>query len=85
MDRVSSGSSCSACARGDAQADSDYDLAVFLGRTNGLWAESDGLSRIELQTFDDTGAQFHAIPLPKSAWDDRTGFMGELRREGMEI
>jgi predicted nucleotidyltransferase len=72
-------------ARGDAQADSDYDVAVFLEPINRLWVESDGLSRIELQTFDDTGAQFHVIPLPKSAWDDRTAFMGELRRDGIEI
>jgi predicted nucleotidyltransferase len=72
-------------ARGNAHPNSDYDVAVFLDPINSLWTESDDLSRLELRILDDTGALFHAIPLPPSAWEERTPFMGELRREGLDL
>jgi uncharacterized protein len=65
-------------ARGDARPDSGYDVAVFLD-------PSDELSRLELRILDDTGALIHTIPLPPSAWEERTSFMGELRREGLDL
>jgi hypothetical protein len=72
-------------ARDEARVESDYDVAVFLEPMNGLWSEADGLSRLELRIFDETGAQFNAVPLPGSAWGDRTAFMGELRRDGRDL
>ena len=38
-------------ARGDAQPDSDYDVAVFLRSMEDRWAEFDRLSLIENITF----------------------------------
>jgi uncharacterized protein len=72
-------------ARGDAQADSDYDVAVFLRGYAGHWEESRPLVRIETRLIDDTGALVHAIPLPAGAWTQRTPLMGAVRRDGIDL
>ncbi len=72
-------------ARGDARADSDYDIAVFLRDAGSLWEESGSLAEIETDILCDTGAVINAIPLPSSDHDAQTPFMHELRRDGREI
>ncbi len=72
-------------ARGDARSDSDFDVAVFLHRPEGLWAESGRLANIAADILDDTGAVVNALPFPASAFDARTPLMHELRRDGVDL
>jgi predicted nucleotidyltransferase len=72
-------------ARGDARADSDYDLAVFIKDFGAFSAELDPLVEIETDILCDTGAVINALPFPAGAYAERTGFMHELRRDGRDL
>lgn len=72
-------------ARGDARADSDYDVAVFLRSLPDRWAELDRLAVLRVQFLDETGTFFDAKPYPTAAYDERTPLMHEIRREGVEL
>ncbi len=72
-------------ARGDARADSDYDLAVFLRDFGAFAAELDGLVDVETDILYDTGAVINALPFPAGGYEERTGFMHELRRDGRDL
>jgi len=72
-------------ARGEAQAKSDYDFAVFLSATEGLWRESGRLAEIETDILLDTGAVVNALPFAASAYAEPTPLMHELRRDGLEL
>jgi predicted nucleotidyltransferase len=72
-------------ARGDARSDSDFDVAVFLHRPEGLWAESGRLANIAADILDETGAVVNALPFPASAFGARTPLMHELRRDGVNL
>jgi predicted nucleotidyltransferase len=72
-------------ARGDAHADSDYDIAIFLNDMTDRWNEFDRLADIETQITLDTGAVVHAIPYRTDAYQDRTPLMHEIREEGIDV
>lgn len=72
-------------ARGDAQPDSDYDIAVFLKESEGLWQESGRLADIETAILHDTGAVINALPFSAGAYGARTPLMHELRRDGRDL
>ena len=72
-------------ARGDHTADSDYDIAVFLREPGPLSLELDQLAEISTNLLLDTGAVISAKPFPAGAYQDLTGFMSELRRDGVEL
>jgi predicted nucleotidyltransferase len=72
-------------ARGQARLDSDYDVAVFLNPSEGLWRESGRLAEIETDILFATGAVINALPFPASAYLERTPLMHELRRDGLEL
>jgi len=72
-------------ARGDARPDSDYDVAVFLTKTEGLWRESGRLADIGSTILADTGAIVNALPFPVEAYEARTPLMSELRRDGLDL
>ena len=72
-------------ARGDARADSDYDIALFLRAMPDRMEEMRRLAEMETEILLDTGALINALPFPASAWRERTAFMGEVRREGVEV
>jgi predicted nucleotidyltransferase len=75
-------------ARGDAQPDSDYDVAVFLNGMNGpsdRWAELHRLADLRVKFIDETGAFFDAKPYPAGAYRDRSPLMHEIRREGLDL
>ena len=72
-------------ARGDAQGDSDYDIAVFLVDLRDRWGEARRLSAIETDILDETGAFIHSIPYPAGAYRRRTPLMHEIRREGIDL
>jgi predicted nucleotidyltransferase len=72
-------------ARGDAQDDSDYDVAVFLKDLNDRWAEADKIALAAMNVFDETGVLIHAMPYREGAYQERTPLMHEVRREGIDL
>jgi predicted nucleotidyltransferase len=72
-------------ARGDARADSDYDVAVFLKSLGDRWQEADRIADLASQVMDETGAFIHAMPYPAGAYRNRTPLMHEVRREGIDL
>ncbi len=72
-------------ARGDARADSDYDVAVFLKDSDDLWRDWQRLSAIQLRFLEEGGPFFDAIPFRAASYDDRTPIMHEIRRYGRTL
>ena len=72
-------------ARGEARADSDYDIAVFLHDPAGFYAEADALAAITTEILNETGAVISAMPLNAGSWRERTGFMHEIRKDGIDL
>jgi uncharacterized protein len=72
-------------ARGDAQPDSDYDVAVFIKDPGGFAEDSSRLAAISTDILFDTGAVISATPFPAGAYRERTGFMHELRKDGLDL
>jgi predicted nucleotidyltransferase len=72
-------------ARGDARPDSDYDIALFLRNPASFWDEMGPLSEIETDILYDTGAVISAKPFPAGAYRQRTAFMHEIRRDGLDL
>src|SRR5689334_2990733 len=76
-------------ARGDAEPDSDYDIAVFLHGMNDLdarMAELDRLAKIQTDILYDTGEVICALPYPAGFYNDESmPLMHEIRREGIDL
>ena len=72
-------------ARGDARPDSDYDVAVFLKDLDNFGQEAGRIAEIETDILYDTGAIINAMPFKAGSYQEHTGLMGELRREGLEL
>jgi hypothetical protein len=43
------------------------------------------LAQLEADILYDTGALINALPFPAGAYRERTGFMSELRRDGLDL
>ena len=72
-------------ARGDARANSDYDVAVFLKDLQGFGKEAGTIAEIETDILSDTGVVINALPLRAGSYRERTGLMRELRRDGRDL
>ncbi|MBV8525455.1 MAG: nucleotidyltransferase domain-containing protein [Acetobacteraceae bacterium] len=72
-------------ARGDANPDSDYDVAVFIKDAGTFAYESARLAAVSTDILFDTGAVISATPFPAGAYRQRTGFMHELRKDGLDL
>jgi predicted nucleotidyltransferase len=72
-------------ARGDAHADSDYDIAVFLKDFDDRWKELDRLADIGTGILSETGAFVHAMAYGAGAYRERTPLMAEIRRDGRDL
>jgi predicted nucleotidyltransferase len=72
-------------ARGDAHAESDYDVAVFLKSLPDRWRELDRLADLGISFLDNEGAFFDTKPYPATAYQDRTPLMREIRRDGLVV
>lgn len=72
-------------ARGDARADSDYDIAVFLKRMDSFGKEAAKIAAIETDILESTGAVINALPFKDTAYSHQTALMGTLRREGVNL
>lgn len=72
-------------ARGDARADSDYDIAVFLHDLTNRRDEVRRMVPVVVEIIDETGAVIHPMPYRAGAYDDRTSLMREIRYEGVDL
>lgn len=72
-------------ARGDAQTDSDYDVAVFLRSMTPGMEEPFRLADLRLEFLDNSGAFFEAFPFPAGSWQERTPLMHEIRKDGIDL
>jgi uncharacterized protein len=72
-------------ARGDAHADSDYDVAVFLRDLTDRWGEARRLSVIDTDILAETGAVIHSMPYAAGSYRQRTPLMHEIRRDGVDL
>ena len=72
-------------ARGDAEADSEYDVAVFLKDLTNRIAESDRIALTVSDILSETGMVIHAMPFPSGSYRERTMLMHEIRREGLDL
>jgi predicted nucleotidyltransferase len=72
-------------ARGDAQEDSDYDVAVFLHDLTDRRNEVRQIVPIIVDIIDETGAVIHATPFQAGSHNHRTSLMREIRLEGVEL
>lgn len=73
-------------ARGDAQPDSDYDVAVFLRDMPDRFAEMNRLADLGTAILDETGGFIHAMPYGAGFYNDaRMPLMHEIRAEGVDL
>jgi predicted nucleotidyltransferase len=72
-------------ARGDAHADSDYDIAVFLKDLADRWREFHRLADLRSEIMEETGAFLEARPFRAGSYLDRTPLMHEIRRDGVDL
>ena len=77
--------SCMARARGDHQADSDYDIAVFIKNPGTLTEELDKLALLTTAILLDTGAVISARPFYAGTYQARTAFVHDLRKDGLDL
>lgn len=72
-------------ARGEHRPESDYDVAVFLRDMPERAKEMARLAELETNILYETGAVINALPFPADAYRERTGFMSELRKDGLDL
>ena len=73
-------------ARGEARADSDYDIAVFLREMSDRFVELHRLADVSTAILYDTGEVVNALLYRADAYNDqRMPLMHEIRREGVDL
>jgi predicted nucleotidyltransferase len=72
-------------ARGDERPDSDYDIAVFIKEPGRFGDELHRLASVTTDILLDTDAVISALPFRAGAYRERTGFMHELRNDGLDL
>ena len=72
-------------ARGDAQPDSDYDIAVFLSDFSDRRQEVRRMIPLVTDIIEETGVIIHPMPYRAGAWRERTPLMHEVRRDGIDL
>jgi predicted nucleotidyltransferase len=72
-------------ARGDADEESDYDVAVFLNDLTDRWRELDRLADLRADFLEAADVFIDAKPFPADSYRDFTTLMREIRREGVDL
>jgi predicted nucleotidyltransferase len=72
-------------ARGKADAESDYHIAIFLNDFSDRWSEIDRIVPLVTDILYDAGAFIHAMPFRAGAYLERTPLMHEIRLEGVDL
>jgi predicted nucleotidyltransferase len=73
-------------ARGEATAESDYDVAVFLHDMADRSAEMNRLADLSTNILGETGEFVHAMPYRTGSYnDERMPLMHEIRSDGIDL
>ena len=72
-------------ARGDADDESDYDVAVFLRDMPDRIAELYRLADLSTAILEDDGPFIHAMAFRAGSYNDRTPLMHEIRADGIDL
>jgi len=72
-------------AGGEAHAESDYDVAVFLHDMTDRGREMNRLGDLATNILYDDGALVHAMPDRAGSYDERTPLMHEIRADGTDL
>lgn len=72
-------------ARGDAHAESNYDVAVFLRDMNDRGPELYRLADLSTDIINETGEFVHAMPYRAGAYNKRTPLMLGIRSNGVDL
>jgi uncharacterized protein len=72
-------------ARGDAHAESDYDVAVFLRDMDDRGVELYRLADLSTDIIGATGEFVHAMPYRAGAYNERTPLMLGIRTDGIDL
>lgn len=72
-------------ARGDARPDLDYDIAVFIHEPDSYDEEARRLAEIVTDILYETGNVINALAFRAGSYEERTGLMSELRRDGVDL
>lgn len=75
-------------ARGDAEPDSDYDVAVFIRDMGDRLVEMNRLADVATDILYRPGSHgefIHATPYLAGAYNERTPLMHEIRAEGVDV
>lgn len=85
MARGSNASCFTARARGNAHAESDYDVAVFLRDLTDRAVEMNRLADISTEILEESGEFIHAMPFRAGAYEERSPLMHEVREDGVDL
>ncbi len=73
-------------ARGDADLDSDYDVAVFLRDMPDRMAEMNRFADLSTAILYETGEFIHAVPYHANSYNDEyMPLMHEIRADGIDL
>jgi uncharacterized protein len=72
-------------ARGEAEPDSDWDVAVFLRDMPDRMAELYRLADIATDILYSGGGFIHAMPYRAGSYNERTPLMHEIRTDGVDL
>jgi predicted nucleotidyltransferase len=72
-------------ARGDAHAESDYDIAVFLHDLTNRAAEMNRLADLATEIIEEGGPFVHAMPYRAGSYNERTPLMLVIRTESLDL
>lgn len=72
-------------ARGEAEPDSDWDVAVFLSGPPPGQAETRALVEAGMRAGRDTGHFLHPIAIAADRWDEDTQLLRDIRRYGLRL
>ena len=72
-------------ARGDARADLDFDIAVFLHGMEDRWAEFDRVDPIIAEFLTRDGAAVQVLPYDARRYQDPSSLMRAIREEGLPL
>ena len=70
---------------GEAHAESDYDVAVFLHDMTDRAQEMNHLTDLATNILYDDGGLVHAMAYRAGSYDERTPLMHEIRADGMDL
>ncbi len=72
-------------ARGTAERDSDYDVAIFLKTLPDRWAEMHRLADLRVRFIDESQAFLDLLPYQASAYLETSPLMREIRIDGRDL